>query len=110
MRTNLASCCRLPTAAAFLALIAAVASPVPATGQVMVKSSPQDAAAAFAKFLPPVAPVPWLEAKWQVARQHPETSRDSASWAPLLLTLRPASIWPSNSLRAASASQDYAGM
>jgi hypothetical protein len=111
MRTNLASHHRVRTAAAAaLALIAAAAAPLPAGGQVMMKSHPQGAAADFAKFLPPVAPVPWLEAKWRAPDKNPDVSRDSTRWAALLLTLRPVSTWPSTAARAASASQDYAGM
>lgn len=110
MGTNLAPHHRMRAAVAAVALIAAFAAPLPAAGQVRVKSPPQDAVAEIGRFLPPVAPVPWLEARPQVPQSAPAMSRDGTSWSALLLTLRPASTWPSSAAHAASASHSYAGM
>lgn len=110
MRTNLASRHRMQSAAAALTVIAAIAAPPPARGQAMVKPHREDAAAEFARFLPPVVPVPWLEAKRQVPERHPEVSRAAANRAVWLLALPPVPAWSSSRTRAASASVGYTGM
>jgi hypothetical protein len=110
MRTNLALHESARRALATLALIAAVAAPLPAAGQAMVKPLPQDAVAGFETFLPPVATVPWLEARWRVPQVNAVAPRDAASLGALLFALRPVKDWPADAVRAAPASQDFAGM
>jgi hypothetical protein len=110
MRTNLAFNQPTRVALATLALIAAVAAPLPAAGQAMVKPLPEDAVASFEKFLPPVAAVPWLEARWRVPQMNAVAPRDAASLGALLFTLRPVKDWPADDVRAAPAGHDFAGM
>jgi hypothetical protein len=110
MRTNLALNGPTRTALATLALIAAVAAPLPVAGQGVVKPLPEDAVAGFERFLPPVAPVPWLEARWRAPQTSAVAPRDAASLGALLFALRPVKDWPTDGVRAASASHDVAGM
>jgi hypothetical protein len=110
MRTNLGFTDPTRTALATLALIAAVAAPLPAAGQAMVKPLPQDAVAGFEKLLPPVAAVPWLDARWRAPQKIAAAPPNTASLGALLFALRPVKDWPAGGVRAASASQDVAGM
>jgi hypothetical protein len=110
MRTNPAFNQPTRTALATFALITAVAAPFPAAGQAMVKPLPEDPVASFEKLLPPVAAVPWLEARWRASQKNAAAPRDAASLGALLFTLRPVKEWPADGVRAASASHDVAGM
>jgi hypothetical protein len=90
-------------------LSAVVLSPPTAAAQATVQPRAQGAAIDLQKFLPPVAAVPWLDARSRAPQKNasPLTDRNASA---LLLAPEPATSWAPRSSHAASASPGFARM
>lgn len=95
---------------AIVALAGLLAAPT-ATAQTIMKPKPQAAMVDFQQFLPPVASIPWLEAKRSVPQRPASFSPlpEAGSVSALLLAPQPAATWALGP-QAASAGLDLARM
>ena len=92
-------------------LIAAlVASPHMAAGQSVVQPRSADAVQDFQKFLPPVASIPWLEARSRSSQPATSVLPEAGSVAAWLLTPRPAASWAASHAQAAVPDNGIVGM
>jgi hypothetical protein len=93
-----------PLAASLLAAAVLSGAAAPATGQAqwLSKPIPDAAAMEFKRHLPPVAPVPWLDARLGLARAALGLPQ-AGSLEALLMQPTPATRWPSH-LRTEAAS------
>lgn len=98
---------RSSAALAAIALAVVLAAPT-AAGQTLVKPGRQAEAMDLQRLLPPLQPVPWLDARSSAAK--PNLARPGAdAVSALLLRPEPATSWPSGS-RPASIGRDLARM
>ena len=100
---------RSRAAIATLAVASALAVPA-AAAETIVKQKPHGAAIDFQQFLPPVAPVPWLDAKWRAPHRNVLPLPEAGSVSALLLAPQPAKSWAPGSSQAASANPGFARM
>jgi len=111
MRTSLDPAPVFRPRAAFTALLlTGLLAAAPAAGQAIVKPGPETAVADFQKFLPPVAPVPWLDARWRAPQKSVSPLPEAGSLSALLLAPDPVSSWTSGPSHAASARVGFVGM
>ena len=88
---------------AVVALAALTASPPVAVGQSIIQQRGADPMGDFQKFLPPVASIPWLEARSAASKKSSSPLPEAGSFAAWLLTPRAAASWDDDPMREALA-------